>query len=105
MTLPMIDKLGITNEYKLFKEIPLVPFAVWWIEAEKFGGSDETWRVKSQKYVIELFTSEKDFELEEKFEEAIPASDIEKTEEYIISENVFCITYRYTVIKKRRLKQ
>jgi len=90
----ILDKLKIPNSYRLYKyekEIPPVPFAVWWIDSETFSGSDETWLIKESNYVVEVYTSEKDFTLEENIENLIPSPDFEKTEDYLKSQNVFCI--------------
>ena len=104
-TLPILDQLKIPNEYRVFvDDEPRPPFAVWYIAAERFTGSDDMWQCKSSDYVIELYTIKKDTELEKKLEDIIPASDIEKTEEYFGGENLFCNTYKYTTKNKRRLK-
>ena len=55
------------------------------------------WKVyfKSDKVYIELYTDEKDFELEERVEAALDAADLfwQKSEQYIKSENMYEVLY------------
>jgi len=98
----IFDELKIPYRYKLFKnDIPPVPFAVWQIEAESFSGSDTEWRMKESDYTIELYTNEKDFALEERIENLLPAPEFEKTEFYITQQNLFSITYKFKIYTKR----
>lgn len=50
---------------------------------------------KSNKVDIELYTDEKDFELEERVEAALDAADLfwQKSEQYIKSENMYEVLY------------
>ena len=50
---------------------------------------------KSDKVDIELYTDEKDFELEERVEAALDAADLfwQKSEQYIKSENMYEVLY------------
>ncbi|MCL2517991.1 MAG: hypothetical protein FWF15_05455 [Oscillospiraceae bacterium] len=101
----IFDTLKIPYKYKLFKnDPPKVPFAVWFIETETFTGSDNEWRLKDSDYTIELYTSEKDFALEEQLENLLPATEFEKIEFYITSQSLFCMTYKFKIITKRRMK-
>ena len=51
--------------------------------------------MKSNKVDIELYTDEKDFELEERVEAALDAADLfwQKSEQYIKSENMYEVLY------------
>lgn len=106
MTLELLNALEIPNVYRMFKDvkdIPNPPYAVWYIASETLSGSDYVWTTKTMEYTIELYTDAKNFELESKLEDLIGVSNIQKSEYYIFSENLYVITYKYTINKKRRM--
>lgn len=93
----ILDVLEIEYRYHHFEEREAVnpPFICWLIpETRNFSADGEVY-FKSDKVDIELYTDEKDFELEERVEAALDAADLfwQKSEQYIKSENMYEVLY------------
>lgn len=105
--LDILEGLGIDYKYGVFKkgQVPLPPYAVWYIPKQRFNGSDDgkSYWIATD-YVIEVYFAEKDFALESQIEDRIPAAGFEKTEEYFWDQEMYCITYKFTINEKRRMK-
>ena len=72
----------------LIREVDFIP------ETRNFSADGKVY-FKSNKVDIELYTDEKDFELEERVEAALDAADLfwQKSEQYIKSENMYEVLY------------
>lgn len=108
MTLDILDELKIPNEYRVFQvkeneKPPVPPYATWYYDTESFSGSDAQYYTIDRNCVIDLYTTEKDFELEKRLESLIPASQFEKTEDYDYNEHIFVIRYMYKQMIERTL--
>ena len=93
----ILDVLEIEYRYYHFEECEAVnpPFICWLIpETRNFSAAGKVY-FKSDKVDIELYTDEKDFELEERVEAALDAADLfwQKSEQYIKSENMYEVLY------------
>ena len=98
----MLKRVGIPTAYYQFDEgtgqqPPFICFYYPGINA--FNADDANYYAVDQ-LTIELYTAEKDFELEASLEAVLTAHDLpfEKLEAYIGSENMFQITY-YTSVR------
>ena len=85
----ILDVLEIEYRYHHFEECEAVnpPFICWLIPETRNFSADGKVYFKSDKVDIELYTDEKDFELEERVEAALDAADLfwQKSEQYIKS--------------------
>jgi len=100
-----LDAVGVPYGYRHFKgkEIPGIPRILYFFEREHFIGSDAKNRACRSDVVIELYTAEKDFSLEEAIETQFSAHEIEKSEDFDDADEVFRITYEFSVFSKIRL--
>ena len=93
----ILDVLEIEYRYHHFEECEAVnpPFICWLIPETRNFSADGKVYFKSDKVDIELYTDEKDFELEERVEAALDAADLfwQKSEQYIKSENMYEVLY------------
>lgn len=93
----ILDILEIEYRYHHFEEREAVnpPFICWLIPETRNFSADGKVYFKSDKVDIELYTDEKDFELEERVEAALDAADLfwQKSEQYIKSENMYEVLY------------
>lgn len=97
----MIDSAGIPNAYNQFDETGQEPPYICFI----YSGSndmmaDQTNYQKIEGLRIELYTDEKDFELEEKVEAALNGAGLVYTrnEIYIESEQLYQVVYEADVL-------
>lgn len=99
-----LDAVGIPYGYRRFKgkEIPGIPYILYFFERERFSGTDARNRVCRSDVVIELYTAEKEFSLEEAIETQFSAHEIEKSEDFDDADEVFRITYEFSVPTKIR---
>ena len=98
----MIDSMGLPYTYNLFpnNEAPQPPYIVFnYPERNDFGADNENY-VNIDTLNLELYTPNKDFQLESSIEAVLKANGFfyEKSETYIRSENLFQITYVSQVI-------
>lgn len=100
----LLDELGILYEYRKFNgaNIPAPPFIAYIFERERFYGSDERNLMRTTDVLLELHTAEKDFDTETALENKLSHWELDKTEDYILSDNLYIITYRFTLTTKWR---
>ncbi len=93
----ILNTMGIEYRYHHFEEQEAVnpPFICWLIPETRNFSADGKVYFKSNAVDIELYTDEKDFELEERVEAALDAADLfwRKSEQYIKSENMYEVLY------------
>ncbi len=99
-----LDAVGIPYGYRCFKgkDIPAIPYILYFFERERFSGTDARNRVCRTDVVLELYTAEKEFSLEEAIEAQFSAHEIEKSEDFDDADEVFRITYEFSVPTKIR---
>jgi hypothetical protein len=97
----LLDEIKIPYRYHHFEEDEAVspPFICWLIPKTNNFGADGKVYHRINALDIELYTDQKDFELEKKIEEQLDEKNIfwEKTEEYIKSENMYEVLYEMEV--------
>ena len=101
----ILDKTGVAYKYRKFKgkAVVPIPFIVYYFEHERHYGSDDRNRIIDVNTVIELYTASKDFSTEQKIEAELFGSEFEKTEDFDSNDEVFRITYEFTInVKIRR---
>lgn len=98
----MVDGIGLPSAYYEFpdntKQAP--PFICFYFpESDDFFADDQNY-VEIRRLYIELYTDEKDFELEHTVEAALTANKLSfrKSDEYIDSEKMWQILYETEVI-------
>lgn len=98
----MIEGIGVKYAYYMFPNGTKVapPFICFYYDESNDVIADDTNYVKVQGLVIELYTKEKDFALEQKVEETLKANNIVYTryENYIDTEKMFMQVYESEVI-------
>lgn len=100
-----LDAVGVPYGYRRFKgkDIPAIPYILYFFERERFSGTDARNRVCRTDIVLELYTAEKEFSLEEAIEAQFSAHEIEKSEDFDDADEVFRITYEFSVSSKIKL--
>lgn len=97
----MIEAVGIPCAYYQFEEGTGIqpPFITFYYSGDNDVKADNINFAKVRPLVIELYTEEKDFTLEETVESVLTANDLafSRTETYIDSEKMFMVTY-YTEV-------
>lgn len=99
-----LDAVGIPYGYRRFKgeEIPDIPYILYFFERERFSGTDARNRLCRSDVVIELYTAKKEFALEEAIEAQFVEHEIEKSEDFDDADEVFRVTYEFSVSSKIR---
>lgn len=92
--------LGIPVAYRRFKSKPSLPFVCYYVSGEDIYGSDFENLILSQDINIELYTDEKDTDLEEKINDLFHDFELNKSEMYIADEDLFEVMYSLTNIHK-----
>lgn len=97
----MLDGVGVEYRYHHFAEEEAVnpPFICWLIPGSNNFAADGKTFFKVDKLDIELYTDDKNIELEEKIEEVLEKYGIfwEKTETWIESEAMYEVLYEMEV--------
>lgn len=97
----MLDKVGIPYRYHHFTVDEAVnpPFICWLVPGTDNFAADGKVFFHADRVHIELYTDQKDFELERKLEDILEQREIywEKSETYIESENMYEVLYELTV--------
>lgn len=97
----MIEDIGLPFTYCSYpeKEAPPLPYIVYYYPGTQNIPADDSVYVISQTLNIELYTRNKDFELEEAVETVLKANNIvwDKTETYIDTEHMFEVLYEMEV--------
>lgn len=98
----MLEKAGIPVEYYKFDEDSGIepPFLVWYLPVSRGWYADDRRYVDICQLVIELYTDEKDFLLEDKIEKILEEHDFSCTtdEQYLQDELMFEKIYITEVI-------
>lgn len=100
-----LETVGIPVAYRQFvplknKPVPNPPFMVYVISPEDASGADGRNLLVRRHISVELYTDEKDVELEEKVEAVINSTEWSKTEEYIESEALYMVTWEFNSFEK-----
>ena len=82
--------------------VPNPPYLIYLVDNETGRGADGKNLVLRKGVTIELYTDEKNVELEEKVENAISEYEYEKNEVYISSEEMYMIYYNFEIFEKIR---
>ena len=97
----MIEGIGLPFTYYSYpeKEAPPLPYIVYYYPGTQNIPADDSVYVISQTLNIELYTRNKDFELEEAVETVLKANSIvwDKTETYIDTEHMYEVLYEMEV--------
>lgn len=97
----LVDSVGVPSVYHQFKKgtAQAAPFICFY--TEEVGGfiADGIVYARIETLVIELYTREKDFELEDRLEGILTAADMayHKEEDYIGDEELYITTYTMEV--------
>lgn len=97
----MLDRAEIPYRYFLFNEKEAVepPFMVWYLpDSDNFSADGQVYyRINSLN--LELYTNQKDFELEERLEGILEEQGIywDKTEAYLDEEQMYEVLYEMEV--------
>jgi len=97
----MIKSIGIPYAYYQFPEtVQSPPFICFYYAGSNDFLADDVNYAKIDRLVIELYTAEKDFTLEEKTEEALMSEGFvwTKEENYIDTEKLYEIIYETNVV-------
>lgn len=96
-----IEEAAGLNGYTYFcfrsGEVPPLPYAVFYHpQTETESADNKTW-ARIQTTNIELYTEQKDFDIEQKLEGVLTAHEItwEKSESYLSSEKMFEVLYEF----------
>lgn len=84
-----------------------LPFIVYYYTGSDDVGADDVNYAKVRDLVIELYTEVKDFELEERIEDALTAADLfyAKEETHIDSEQMYEVLYSMQIVITKETKQ
>lgn len=98
----MINSVGIPFAYYQFSEDTAkpTPFICFYFSGDNDFLADDVNYQKVRTLVVELYTDEKDFLLEETLEDVLTANEFvySKSESYIDSEKMLMVTYTTDVI-------
>lgn len=98
----IIESTGLPNAYYAFEEgsAEAPPFICFYYASANDLYADGISYQRISNLTVELYTDEKDFEAEQKVEDALTAAGISfsKTETYISSEKLFDIVYESEVL-------
>lgn len=93
----ILDEVGITYSYHHFEEEEAVapPFICWIVTNSDNFVADGKVYLRTDVVHIELYTDQKEFQLEEKVENVLEQKEIiwEKSEVYIESEQLYEVVY------------
>lgn len=96
----MLEAVGLPVTYYQWPEghAPDPPYLVFYYPgSDDFAADDQIYQ-KIRTLAVELYTDEKDFELEEKVEEALSGMVYDRDETYIDSERMFEVAYTMEVV-------
>lgn len=79
----VLDKVGIPTAYQTFKKEQALPYLIFMQTGSNNVSADNVVYYKNNSYVIELYSEDKAFKLEEKIEELLTEHEIywEKSED------------------------
>ena len=98
----MLNELGIDVAYRMFDNQTeySTPFAVWYFEDSDDLYADDSNYCKIRPVTVELYTDNKEFELESRMEALLAEHGLtyRKNETYIESELMYMVIYESEVI-------
>ena len=99
----ILDEMGIPYAYGDLTD-PVSPFISWRIGDTVITSSDEYGGVttRADTVTVELYTTGKDWETEDRLESLIERFSPRKHEEMNYDESVYQITYTFTITDKKR---
>lgn len=96
-----LKTLNIPVAYRSFKEKPdSIPFCVYYIDSENIRGSDFENLILERDVTIELYTENKDTDIEIMIENLFHNYEINKDEYYIDDEKLLMNVFKFTLINK-----
>ncbi len=97
--LKKLKKTGIPVAYRCFPEgdAPPLPFICYFTTGSNNFAADGKVYYAGKRFMVELYCSKKDLELEKKVEDALEGLFWEKEESYIESEKCYQIAYEMEV--------
>lgn len=97
----ILDRTGVSFAYRKWKagEVPLLPYGVYYAGPNSPFAADGVVYFSSQQYSLELYSRDKDPELEARVEAVLTEAGIffEKDEEYLENEHMNEIIYEIEV--------
>lgn len=97
----MLERMNIPFRYFLFEEKEVVepPFLVWYLPESNNFFADGIVYEKIARLNLELYTDQKDFELEERLESLLETEDMawNKTEAFLDEEQLYEVLYEMEV--------
>lgn len=98
----ILDTMGIPVQYRAFKvgEAPSLPYILFYVEDNEGTLKADNYNyAKVKNVVIELYSEEKDIELEEKLEEILDKNTLEYAtyESYLDTEDMHEVAYEITL--------
>lgn len=97
----VLDRTGVPFAYRKWEEgeVPPLPYGVYYAGPNNPFAADGVAYFSSQQYTLELYSRDKDPELEARVEAALTEAEIffEKDEEYLSSEHMNEIIYEIEV--------
>ena len=103
----VLESTGVPFRYRKFKgeEIKPPPYITYFLATEHHYGSDERNLLQDTHVIIDLFTAEKDFELEAHIDLQLAGFEFTKNEDYEYSDEIFRVTYELDIKTKNRRTQ
>lgn len=103
----LLQAVGLPLAYRQFEPykdtpVPSPPYLIYLIDKESGHGADGLNFYKQLHITVELYTTKKDTELENKVEVAINEYEFEKYEDYLDNEYMWFISYEFDVYEKIR---
>lgn len=103
----ILDATGIAHSYGFVAgKLPALPYIAYDYPKSIIKAPDDltsSVRTAEISVNVELLTLGKNFATEAAVEDVLPSSEITRTEIYIQDENLYSITYEFTVFKKYRI--
>lgn len=100
----MIESIGLPNAYWQFSQNSgqQPPFICFYFDSDSDFKADDTNYQKIRNLTVELYTNNKDFELEEKVENILTANGLvfSRSESAIESERMYMVTYYTSIVLK-----
>lgn len=96
----LLKTLELPVAYRVFQKPQKLPYIIYFTDDEEHRGSDAENLINEKTVIIELYTKNKDIELEEKLDALFKNYAFEKYESYIDSEKMFQIAYHIDFIDK-----
>lgn len=98
----LLDIIEIPVKYRAFKvgEAPALPYILFYVDSNEGSLKADNYNyAKVQNVTIELYSEEKDIELEEKIESILDSNHIEydSYETYLDTEDMYEVAYEITI--------